>query len=97
MTLHHPENDLYDAACVLLDAAQQLRRAAEDDHPADGVVVACLACLTAALGELTTVCAELARDAREPEAVEAARLRIEQARCSCDRARARQVAMHLAP
>jgi hypothetical protein len=57
------DNELYDAACDALAAAQRLSRAAA----ADGVepaVPATLGCIAATLGALTVGCAALGRDAR---------------------------------
>lgn len=56
--MHDPANELYDSACGLLAAAQQLRRVASRGG-ADEALAPTLGCLHAALHELAGACHEL--------------------------------------
>jgi hypothetical protein len=53
-----PDNELFDAACDVLDRARRLRAAAADPGAAPAVP-ATLGCLSSALGELAAACAGL--------------------------------------
>jgi hypothetical protein len=57
-----PDNELYDAACEVLAAAQRLSRAAAAER-IEPAVPATLGCIAASLGALTVTCAALGRDA----------------------------------
>jgi hypothetical protein len=57
-----PENELYDHACELVDAAAAIRRAAADPASADAVP-ALLGCLEAALRDLVLLADELEQTA----------------------------------
>jgi hypothetical protein len=58
--VRHPENELYDAACELLAAAQRFRRAAAAGR-VEPVIPAALGCVAASLDSLTAGCALLDR------------------------------------
>ena len=60
--LMDPDNELYDAACELLVAAQRLCRAAAAER-VEPAVPATLGCIATSLGALTVGCATLGRDA----------------------------------
>jgi hypothetical protein len=57
-----PDNELYDAACDVLLAAQRLSRAAAVER-VEPAVPATLGCIAAGLGALTVSCAALGRHA----------------------------------
>jgi hypothetical protein len=56
-----PDNELYDAACELLAAAQRMSDAAADEHIGPAMPAA-LGCMAAALGALTVGCAAMSRN-----------------------------------
>jgi hypothetical protein len=57
-----PDNELYDAACDVLAAAQRLSRAAAAER-VEPAVPATLDCIAASLGALMVGCAALGREA----------------------------------
>lgn len=63
-----PENELFDAACQVLEATRRLNAAACDDR-CERALPATLGCLSSALGSLANVCADVRTHAGRPDQV----------------------------
>jgi hypothetical protein len=87
-----PDNELYDAACELLVAAQRLNRAAAAAR-VDPAVPATLGSIAASLGALTVACAALDRQAgpAQRRAIDELVHALRDAQSACDAARASAV------
>lgn len=88
-----PENELYDAACEVLVAAQRLSRAAAAERVGPAVP-ATLGCIAASLGALTVAAAALSRSAgpSQRRATDELVHALRRAQRACDAARARGAA-----
>lgn len=64
----HPENELFDAACEVLEATRRLDAAAAD-RGCERALPATLGCLSSALGSLANACTEVRTHAGPPHQV----------------------------
>jgi hypothetical protein len=90
-----PDNELYDAACEVLAAAQRLSRAAAAER-VEPAVPATLGCIAASLGALTVGCAAVGRDAgpSQRRAFDELVHALRRAQSACEAARASAAVEH---